>query len=360
MKRLAMTVMATAGLILTSVLARPAQPASADLCDDTSVQAVADVLGIYYTAVPLGVVICGGPGLGITGTGTVCQLTDVNVNVASNGNHDYQFGLVNGTIGSCAGIQVGASYNPSTQHADEKLTGPNGLVEATWTCSDDPWIFAAGQVLTCTNVAAQAQPNDQGLDLSHSVLPFSVQFLVDSERHVLNAQLQNALKEAAQSHIDVNASRVTTSPICITCIAAAQDSGSNSIPVLPDFTITRITAEQPATLGFTGVYDVVMANLGAHPSSQVQIEIQVTGSLLYTGMAQVPSGFTCTGNNPVICVGPLGGYGDPPITTSATFKVQAYAAAPGLGAISATADPNNVMQESNENNNGDTLSVTVK
>jgi len=36
--------------------------------------------------------------------------------------------------------------------------------------------------------------------------------------------------------------------------------------------------------------DVVRANLGAKPQSQVQIEIQVTASLSYVQLAQTPAG----------------------------------------------------------------------
>ena len=125
-------------------------------------------------------------------------------------------------------------------------------------------------------------------------------------------------------------------------------------------TITRITAEQPPAQGFTSIVDVVLANLGGKPSSQVQVEIQVTGSLSYPQMAQTPAGFTCTGNSPIICVGPLGGSGDPPATTTAVFKLQVFAASAGAGAVSAYADPNNVIQESNKAYNADTLAVTVK
>jgi len=42
------------------------------------------------------------------------------------------------------------------------------------------------------------------------------------------------------------------------------------------------------------------------------------------------------------------------------LQVQVHAAHAGLGSISATADPSNFIQESNENNNAQTLFVTVK
>ncbi len=152
----------------------------------------------------------------------------------------------------------------------------------------------------------------------------------------------------------------TTAGVCLACRVDAPSSGPTNVPVLPDFTVSRISGDQSPAQGFTETYEVVVANLGAKPQNQVQVSIQVTGSLGYQQMVQTPAGFTCTGNGPVTCVGALGGYGDAPITTSADFQVQVYAAGPGLGSISAAADPNSLITESNKANNAQTLAVTVK
>ncbi len=152
----------------------------------------------------------------------------------------------------------------------------------------------------------------------------------------------------------------TTASACLVCQVSTQGSGPIDIPILPDFAVTRISGDQQPSQGFTETYDVVVANLGAKPQGQVQVAIQVTGALSYQQMIQMPAGFTCTGYGPITCVGPLGGYGDAPITTSADFQLQVYAATPGVGAVSAAADPSNLISESNENNNAQTLKVTVK
>jgi hypothetical protein len=125
-------------------------------------------------------------------------------------------------------------------------------------------------------------------------------------------------------------------------------------------TITRINGDPQLTHGFSSTYDVFLANLGGKLQSQVQIEIQVTGSLHYLQMLQTPDGFTCTGNGPITCTGPLGGFGDTSNSTSADFEFQVQPAQAGLGSISASADPEGQIQESNETNNGQTLAVTVK
>jgi hypothetical protein len=153
--------------------------------------------------------------------------------------------------------------------------------------------------------------------------------------------------------IDTTANPVSTSKTCLAC-------GQTPAPSLPDFTIPSIIGNPQATQGLSSTYDVILANLGAKPSGQVQVQIQVTGSLRYLQMAQTPAGWICLGNSPIICTGPLGGYGDPPITTSVDFQLLVQANSAGLGSISAYANPNNTIQESNLTNNGDTLAVNVK
>jgi CARDB len=144
------------------------------------------------------------------------------------------------------------------------------------------------------------------------------------------------------------------------CVACA----AHLAPSLPDLAVTDIRAESSSQLsaGATAVYDIVVANTGAKlpGSGQVQVQIQVSGSVQSYAMAQTPAGFTCSGSGPVICVGPIGGYGDAPITTSVTFRMQIQGSKSGLGSLSAAADPNNLIQESDENNNAKTLPITVK
>jgi hypothetical protein len=133
---------------------------------------------------------------------------------------------------------------------------------------------------------------------------------------------------------------------------------------LPDLAVTAIRAEASGQVnaGATALYDVVVANTGAKlpGSGQVQVQFQISGSVQYYAMPQTPAGFTCTGSGPVVCVGPIGGAGDPPITTSVTFRLQIQASKSGLGSLSAAADPNNLISESDENNNAQTLAIIVK
>jgi hypothetical protein len=143
------------------------------------------------------------------------------------------------------------------------------------------------------------------------------------------------------------------------CVACPE----HSAPALPDLSIVDIRAEssgQPVT-GETPIYDIVVANTGAKvPGGQIQVQFSITGAVQYYNIVQKPAGFTCGGGSPAICQGPIGGSGDSPSATSVTFRVQAYAVKSGIGALSADADPNNVVVESDETNNGRTLPITVK
>jgi hypothetical protein len=138
----------------------------------------------------------------------------------------------------------------------------------------------------------------------------------------------------------------------------------STVPSQPDLVLTDIRPEGNAALtnGATAVYDVVVANTGAKlpGSGEVQVQIQVNGSVSFVSVARTPAGFSCSGTSVIVCTGPLGGYGDPPITTSVIIGVQVHADRSGVGSLSAAADPNNVIEESDEANNARTLPISVK
>lgn len=160
---------------------------------------------------------------------------------------------------------------------------------------------------------------------------------------------------------------------CLACSAVlAPTPGPTTAPTLPDFKLMAVRAvnpDQPFPNGTTAGYEVVVANLGTRmpqissdPSKkpQVQVSIQVTGAAQYSSMTQTPAGWDCSGTGPVTCVGPLGGYGDPIQNTVVTFRLQVLGAKSGIGAISAAADPNGLIKESDVTNNAKTLAITVR
>jgi hypothetical protein len=339
MKRTILSIV-LAAVLLVPVVGRP-EPASAD-CSVLQTWVNIISAGLGCLALPFGA------------TQPACPMQQVDVTTAPSDETDriYKYDLA---CSSTDLIHVSAEFNATTQRGTERLTGDSGNIEAEWTnCSNDPWLDGSA---TCTNGGVEASAQTSQFNLSAATFPFSAQFLSDSSRHVLDEQLQNAFKQVpAAPTIDLHANQTRLSASCVACVVSAATS---SAPTLPDFAISSIIGNQQPTQGFTGTYDVILANLGAAPSGQVQVQISVNGSLRYLQMAQTPAGWTCLGNiSPITCTGPLGGVGAPP--TSVEFQIQAQAAQTGTGSISAYADPNNVIQESNENNNGQTLPVTVK
>jgi CARDB len=261
-----------------------------------------------------------------------------------------------------SGYQIQAVYHPDSQLAEEDITvqdQPTSEVLLSWRgCSVDPWTFPPGQMPQCTLFKISPDQDVTNLDFDNEPIPFSAQLLSDQDRHVLDAQLQDALKALPSLATQIRPTpRAST---CAACVIAGELTPTPApIPVLPDFSVTRISGPTQLGQGLSATYEVVLANLGAKSSSQVQIQIQVSGSLRYLQMVQTPTSFACTGTGPITCTGPLGGNGDPPATTVANFQIQAQGAQAGLGSISAYANPSGAIQESNPNNNAQTLAVTV-
>jgi hypothetical protein len=239
-----MSLLVAVGLVLSAAMAQPAPRASADEVHcDVGLSIVLNVLGVAPAACGLGL---------DPGTGTYCRLTNVNVAVETNGAHGYQFDLINGTIGPC-NLQVKASYNPATKQANEQLTGNGSRVQALWACSDDPWIFLPGQAPSCHNLGMSVTNADgTGGNVPSMTFPVSAQTLLDSDRHVLNAQLQNAIKqadaEAKAAQTQANLTHISTSPACMGCVIAGQINSTTPSPA-------PAPSPLPAPAGFSGQRD---------------------------------------------------------------------------------------------------------
>lgn len=132
----------------------------------------------------------------------------------------------------------------------------------------------------------------------------------------------------------------------------------------PDLEVNLLDGPTQLFDGQTARYTVGIWNTGDRPESPVELQIAFTGALEGWEVEQTPAGFTCTGATPgtkrITCTGVLGGRGDSPFDRGASVKVRAYAAAKGLGSVSAYVDPSDRIGESTEANNGKTLPVTVK
>jgi hypothetical protein len=108
------------------------------------------------------------------------------------------------------------------------------------------------------------------------------------------------------------------------------------------------------------VYEVVVRNDGTRPQGPVETVITFGGTLEEAGFVEATNGFNCTGRGTITCTGVLAGYADPIQEQVAIIRVRGWARDKGAGSITATIDAQNRVAESNEANNTQALTVTVK
>jgi peptidoglycan hydrolase-like protein with peptidoglycan-binding domain len=100
-------------------------------------------------------------------------------------------------VDQCSNIRVRASYDSSSQFAQEVLSTSEWEVGIVWRCSEDPWTFQK-QPPTCS-VLLPPESSPEGLLVlgaksQRAGLPLSAAPLALISRQTLNGQLQNAIK----------------------------------------------------------------------------------------------------------------------------------------------------------------------
>jgi hypothetical protein len=339
LKHLTLATLVVAGLAFPSAITRP-QPAWAGNAGTTLCQIV--TLGIGCST-PFG-----------EADALSCSVSEVTVGATPDGNRNsYVYDMIcdQGT----PPVHVVGGFSFDTKTARETLSTDQVTIAATWSCAHDPWIAPSaqpcspvGKVNISTGSNVSRIPN---IDTSPGTLPFSTQYLDDQSRQALFfAQLQYAAAHPpapAPAPVLVLPLPDSTTNSCSLCGSILAPTSAPA-PTLPDFKVTAIRAVDPNqlfTAGMTAGYEVVVANLGTRSQTPVQVSIQITGSAQYSRMTQTPAGFDCSGNGPVLCVGAIGGYGDPIQDTVVIFGLQVMGAKAGVGAISAAADPNGLIKE---------------
>jgi hypothetical protein len=357
--RIAVAALATAGLLLPLSMT-PVQPAAAG-CDPNI-----SIFGCEQHVI----------------TATVCWVDSGSVvvtNTISEPNYVYDLYCTHHPP-----IHANTAYDVATKTAYEYLTTDTAQLQAQWTCPADPW-----STTTAMKCSGSQITNSSGNEFTEFILgrqattPYSLLFLDASSRQVLGPQLlrglDEAAKEAAKQAAILSSIEVTSigASSCAICSALGNTPAPAPTPSLPDLKIMAVRAvapkPDPATSGellsngMTAGYEVVVVNLGSRmpqaldgAQSRFQVSIQVTGAVQYSSMTQTPAGWDCSGKGPVTCTGAIGGYGDAVQDTVVTFRLQILGVKIGAGAISATADPNNLFKDSDLTNNAKTLAITVK
>jgi hypothetical protein len=351
LKHLTLAALAVAGLLLPLAATRP-QPASADFC---STLATIFTLGQQDNC---GVAFGDDPTLS-------CSVRNVAMSATADGNqNNYAYDLICNQ--NTPAIHVTGNFRFDAKAADESLKTDSVSISVNWACPHDPWsapsalICSRGTVTTSTAGDGSSIPN---IDVSERTQLFSTQYLDDDARQILfRAQLQYAAAHPAPAPAPV---QVILDPNikpndCAICNVLGSPPASAPAPTLPDLKVPTIGGDTNLAQGISSVYSVGVSNLGTKPQTQVQVSIQVTGALQYVSMTQIPSGWDCSGAGPITCIGPLGGSGDPVQNLVVSFGIQVRGTKAGIGAISAAADPNDLIHESDETNNAKALAVMVK
>lgn len=280
----------------------------------------------------------------------VCTIGDVLV-TATPRRHRYSFTL------NCDGgaAQVEGAYDHGNGRAQESITAADGTwrLQERWNCADDPWV-AAGQ-LACSNGKISSKGNIEGFDVNKVSYPISPWAISAQSRHVLAAQLNNALQAAPEpSDADTQAQPLPQDSV--------KNDKSDALKDLfkSDLTVIRIDGPTSLSAGESGTYTFIIGDVSDVPAS-VEVNILFAGALTQTGQVSADSGLGCS-------IGPGGGKTNATVSCnggqlepmrSATITVQAIGLSGGAGSVIASINNSRSLNESNYDNNVDRRDVTV-
>jgi hypothetical protein len=345
MKRLILALLLVAGLAVPATALRP-QPASAD--------ALCTFFGYIGLCTPFGE------------TPRDCSITQV-VARGTAASHSYEYEPVCDDV---VLFKVQANYSYTTGRAVEKLSsvrGPAWSIDALWACSDDPWIFS-GAAPICGHATVQIKGNPGRVDdyfygRIPAAFPFSANglLLTPALRHVLDAQLQNAIRIASTPQAPdvavIVSDEAARDADCLICDALKPAPPKDPIA---DLAVVSIAGPTTRQAGLSATYTVTVKNEG-DKAAPVELVIVFAGKLDQTGqIVPGPGAGACelrrdAGINAAVrCTG---GTLAPGQTT--TVVVQGRGQSAGTGMLIATLNPSRAVTESDYANNLKQLNVTV-
>jgi hypothetical protein len=258
-----------------------------------------------------------------------CKMTAVRVDGTSS-RHTFSFDQV------CSGVHeahVDAAYDPGTGRAQESIKALSGgwSYRSQWNCASDPWI--APDSVACTNGKMSTKGTPGSFDPAAITYPTSAGSLSAKSRHVLAAQLQNAL------NANPPARPQPPSP-------PAPDVATGL-----DLTVIRIDGPDALQAGMTGTFSFIIGNIGDAAAS-VEVAVLFTGALDQSGQVYADSGVNCvvdaSKGKVNATVARSGGQLDP--KRSATITVQASGRAAGTGSVIAYINNSRTLAESDYGN----------
>jgi len=287
----------------------------------------------------IGAFLCNLFGCGSFGVGyPECKMTAVRVD-GTPSRHRFSFDQI------CQGIHgahVEAAYDLGAGRAEESIKALSGQwsYRSQWNCASDPWI-ASGSV-ACGNPKMSSNGNPGTFDPAQMTYPTSAGSLSAKSRHVLAAQLENALNS-------IPATPPPPAPVDPPPAASG-----------PDLTIIRIDGPDTLQSGVTGSYTFIIGNVG-DSSASLEVNILFAGALQQIGQPSADSGLSCVvalaSGKVNANMGCSGGQLEP--KRSATITVQAIGRDAGTGSITASINNSRSLAEADYSNNVGRRDVTV-
>jgi hypothetical protein len=271
----------------------------------------------------------------------------------SSSRHKYSFALICDTLSS----NVQAAYDHGTGKASEKLTGDGWSYTSQWNCADDPWVAAVP--VACGNPKI-AMKGIVALGQMAATLgyPLSAYSLSDQNRHVLAAQLNNALNMAPSA---APPSSVKNDKLLQKVQGPDRSKVLKQASAAADLTVVRIDGPTTLAAGESATFSFIVGNIG-DANATVEVNLLFAGSLMQTGQVSADSGLSCDTapssgkvNSNLHCTGAQ-------LTPqrSATITVHAVGMNPGPGALIASINNSRSLSERNYDNNTGRRDVTVQ
>ena len=217
-----------------------------------------------------------------------CGITAVKV-TGTPAVHRYSFQMTcdNGTFLASA---VGA-YDVGSGQAQEKIVGISGAwtYASLWTCPTDPWIAIDLFFFHCSKSKISETGSPPFTQGKNEQFPMSA-LETDQDRHVLAAQLTNALNAASAPTNGAAHGNIKLLPGPLA--KGADHSDVLKLASVEDLTVVRVDGPTTLAAGESGTYTFIIGNVGTL-GGPVEVNLLFTGALDETGQVSADSGLSC-------------------------------------------------------------------
>jgi hypothetical protein len=334
-----------------SVAARTAARAVAAGGKGVGLTSIPAFLLLFGLAVPIALV-------GSRPASADCGMSEVR-SAGNSGRHTYNW------VNICDGhrVIVETAYDLASARASEQITGDGWSIKSYRTCTEDPWIYV-GSPPQCGGAKVEIIGRELCFALFGRCeetytkgLPSSAEFLSRAERHILFAQLQNALAMTPPTEVPP-----PPDPLADEVQDSAQDDGAVVVATVPGIDLAVASMDGPNALqsGLSGTFVVAVKNAG-NAAVPLELHIVFGGKLDQTGQIIAGAGLACevvhdAGINAAVrCTGGQLPRGE---TTTVTVQGRGQSTA-GAGMLIATLNASRSVAETTYDNNLEQFNVAI-